>query len=64
MRGPIEEMQSTTPDQARRFVASLVEMSHPGRPLPNAQLYDPANIAQVREAICIGAGIVAASDKG
>lgn len=63
MRTPIAEMPRVTPQAARRFVASLAEFSHKGRPLPNAQLYDPANIADVREAIVKGAGIAGPRDE-
>jgi len=59
MRTPLAEMERVTPAAARHFVAALADFSHKGRPLPNPKLYDPDNIADVREAICIGAGIVA-----
>ena len=64
MRTPVEDMERVTPQAARHFVAALAEFSHPGRPLPNAKLYDPDNIALVRNAICKGAGIVAADTGG
>lgn len=57
MRTPVEQIERVHPDDARRFVASLAEFSHEGRPLPNPKLYDADNIALVCEAICIGAGI-------
>ena len=60
MRTPLERMERTDPEDARRFVANLVDMSHPGRPLPNPQLYSPENIAQVADAVAIGAGIAPA----
>jgi len=57
MRTPVDQMERVNLEDARRFVASLTEFSHKGRPLPNPKLYDADNIALVREAICIGAGI-------
>ena len=59
MRTPVEEMERVAPKDARRFVAGLAEISHRGRPLPNAALYDPQNIADVRNAIVESAGITA-----
>lgn len=64
MRTPIAEMERVTPEDARRFVAGLVEFSHKGRPLPNAQLYSADNIALVRDAIVKGAGIAAHQGTG
>ncbi|MEM7689140.1 MAG: hypothetical protein AAF291_08970 [Pseudomonadota bacterium] len=58
MRTPIDQMERVAPEDARRFVAGLAEFSRPGRPLPNARLYDPANITEVRDAIVKGAGLV------
>lgn len=57
MRTPVADMERVDPEDARRFVAGLAEFSHKGRPLPNPHLYDPANIADVRDAIVAGAGI-------
>lgn len=59
MRTPVDQMERVSPDAARHFVASLVEASLPGRPLPNPKLYEAENIALVRDAIAIGAGIAA-----
>ncbi len=57
LRTPIDETQRVNAKAARAFVAALAEMSHRGRPLPNARLQDPENIDQVREAIINGAGL-------
>lgn len=57
MRTPVAEMERVAPEDARHFVAALTEFSHKGRPLPNAALYDPDNIADVCDAIVKGAGI-------
>jgi len=57
MRTRVEDMERVAPEDARRFVAGLAEFSLPGRPLPNALLYDADNIAAVRDAVAIGAGI-------
>ncbi|MEM6585811.1 MAG: hypothetical protein AAF692_08660, partial [Pseudomonadota bacterium] len=59
MRAPLDQMERVTPEAARRFVAGLAEISHKGRPLPNAKLCEPDNIARVRDAIAKGAGIAA-----
>jgi hypothetical protein len=64
MRTPVEQMERATPEAVRHFVAALAEYSHDGRPLPNAHLFDADNIAKVRQAICIGAGIEPAGDTG
>ncbi|NQX95777.1 MAG: hypothetical protein HRT64_12805 [Erythrobacter sp.] len=61
MRTPIAEMERTTPEDARRFVAGLADYSHRGRPLPNPALYDPDNIVLVRDAIVQGAGLAEGS---
>ena len=60
MRTPVEQMERVSPQAALQFVAGLVEFSHEGRPLPNPQLYSPENIAQVADAVAIGAGIAPA----
>lgn len=57
MRTPLDRMERVRPEDARRFVAALAELSHKGRPLPNPRLYDPDNIAAVREAVLEGAGL-------
>lgn len=57
MRTPREKLGRVALEDARRFVAGLLQISHRGRPLPNTALYDPGNIAQVREAIIEGAGL-------
>jgi len=57
LRTPLEELGRVALEDARRFVAGLLQISHRGRPLPNTALYDPGNIAQVREAIVQGAGL-------
>jgi hypothetical protein len=40
-----------------QFVASLVEQSYPGNPLPHAGLYDAVNRQRVVEAVVRGAGL-------
>ncbi len=62
LRTPIDQMERVKPDAARRFVAGLAQISHKGRPLPNPQLTDPGNIADVREAIVKGAGLAEPSE--
>jgi len=57
MRTPVDDMDRVSAEDSRFFVASLAQFSHRGRPLPNASLYDAANIADVRDAIVKGAGI-------
>ncbi|MEM7702469.1 MAG: hypothetical protein AAF251_11075 [Pseudomonadota bacterium] len=57
LRTPREKLGRVTPEDARRFIAGLLEFSHRGLPLPNTSLYDPDNIALVREAIVQGAGL-------
>jgi len=59
MRTPLAEMERVAPEDARAFVAGLVELSLPGRPLPNPKLYDPDNLARVRDAVAVGAGLAA-----
>lgn len=60
LRAPLGTIARVKPEDARRFVAALAQVSHKGRPLPNAKLYDPENIADVREAIVRGAGLTTA----
>jgi len=57
IRTPLRQMERVAPEDARAFVAGLVEFSLPGRPLPNLRLLDPENIAQVRDAVAVGAGL-------
>lgn len=64
LRTPIDQLPRVSPAAARHFVAALAEISHPGRPLPNPDLYDPDNIAAVREAIVRGAGVARSLEKG
>jgi hypothetical protein len=59
MRTPVAEMERVAPEDARRFVAGLAEFSLPGRPFASASLDDEDNLALVRDAIAIGAGIEA-----
>lgn len=59
MRTPVAEMERVAPENARAFVAGLAEFSLPGRPFASASLDDEDNLALVRDAIAIGAGIEA-----
>ncbi len=59
MRTPVAQMERVDPEVARRFVAAMVENSVPGNPFPHDRLYTPENVARIRDAVAIGAGIAA-----
>ncbi len=57
LRTPNEQQARVDQADIEAFVASMVEYSYPGNPLPNDKLYSAENIARVVEAVCDGAGI-------
>lgn len=58
MRTPVEELPRLDPQAAQRFVAAMTEASYRGNPFPCPELYSSHNIARVKDAVALGAGIV------
>lgn len=63
LHAPLSTQPRATVEDIGELVAKLVEMSYPGNPAANDQLYKPENLQLVINAVCDGAGIAKIADR-